>query len=341
MRLRLLHTADLHLGATSYLPNALERQVKTLDWIFKLALERKPDALIIAGDVFDDHEVDVRLFEHFLQFVLNYDRELPCKVLVIEGNHSTSDHWTALSLLARLEKWVPLRSFRFAVTRPRFLRLERFNALLVPYGLVYETILRRYRRYAVKRSTVVVMHDFFEGGEALVNKPVKARARLPYDVAYYYYALGDVHEVGQLPGCPKAWYSGSPIQHTVGEGLPKGVLWVEDPTSPELIETPRHVAWPIVKVKEGEPIPKDAYVIYHGTPPDDLPENVVRVVEPRPSFAKSAEEEVQPFALTAETVLEMLYEELRDAGLDRKTIDACLREAKRYVYEVFPKAKEG
>jgi exonuclease SbcD len=51
--MRLFHTADWHLGHTLHgVPRAFEHQ-QFLHWLLEQLAARRPDALIIAGDVFD------------------------------------------------------------------------------------------------------------------------------------------------------------------------------------------------------------------------------------------------------------------------------------------------
>jgi len=334
--LRLLHTADLHLGATAYLPRALERQLSTLRWIFRVSIKKQVDALIIAGDVFHEHSPAQYVKDAFLKVLLDYEDRIDFPVLVIEGNHSQSLHHTSLETYAELERRGKLRNFYFATSEPRFLEFERFNALLIPYGLEYESILEEFRPRAAERPTVAVLHELFDGADlGLAGRFVKSKKKLPCFPDYFYYALGDVHQYGPLDHCPKAWYSGSPIQHTVGETLPKGVLLVEDPSKPRLIETPRKVAWPIVRVKEGEPIPEDAYVIYHGEATPDLPPNVVQVVPPKARADKSAVETIDAHTFDAEYIMQLIREELEESGFPEDEIQEKLKIARPHVYAVF------
>jgi exonuclease SbcD len=50
---RLLHTSDWHLGRTLHGVSLLEHQRGFLRWLAELAVERRADAILVAGDVYD------------------------------------------------------------------------------------------------------------------------------------------------------------------------------------------------------------------------------------------------------------------------------------------------
>ena len=59
--MKLIHTADWHLGQTFH---GQERHIEHqafLAWLLDTLDSRRPDALLIAGDVFDNREVLLRL----------------------------------------------------------------------------------------------------------------------------------------------------------------------------------------------------------------------------------------------------------------------------------------
>ena len=51
--MRFFHLSDLHIGKQLYGYSLLEDQEWILKEIFTLAEERKPDAILIAGDIYD------------------------------------------------------------------------------------------------------------------------------------------------------------------------------------------------------------------------------------------------------------------------------------------------
>ncbi len=51
--MRLLHTADWHLGRNFHGASLLEGQAAFLDWLVELAAEERVDAVLVAGDIYD------------------------------------------------------------------------------------------------------------------------------------------------------------------------------------------------------------------------------------------------------------------------------------------------
>ena len=70
--MRILHTSDLHLGKRIHETPLGDDQRHMLDEIVRIASEERPDALVIAGDVFDravPSEEAVTMFGDFLDRV--------------------------------------------------------------------------------------------------------------------------------------------------------------------------------------------------------------------------------------------------------------------------------
>lgn len=51
--MKILHTADWHLGQTFYEYSRYDEHVRFLDWLRRQIKERKIDVLLVAGDIFD------------------------------------------------------------------------------------------------------------------------------------------------------------------------------------------------------------------------------------------------------------------------------------------------
>src|SRR5947209_10805 len=86
---RFLHAADLHLGIRITRFNATiagkirEARFQALDSLIQLARAEKPDFLLIAGDLFDDHAVDKPVAQRCADMLESAG--LP--VYVLPGNH--------------------------------------------------------------------------------------------------------------------------------------------------------------------------------------------------------------------------------------------------------------
>ena len=89
--MRLLHSADWHLGRLFHGVSLVDDQAHLLDGFARLAAEAKIDAVLIAGDVYDRAVPPpdaVTLFDEFLAKVAG---ELRIPTVVIAGNHDSAD----------------------------------------------------------------------------------------------------------------------------------------------------------------------------------------------------------------------------------------------------------
>jgi len=114
--IRLLHTADWHLGKRLHDFLLLEEQRALVDDVVALAERLRPDALLIAGDVFDTGQPSIAAMEVWAGALERLaDAEVP--VVVIPGNH---DHAGRLGHLSGLTetRGVHLRTELASVTRP-------------------------------------------------------------------------------------------------------------------------------------------------------------------------------------------------------------------------------
>ena len=87
--MKLLHTADWHLGKTLKGQNLLDDQKFILDEIFKIIDDEKPDAILIAGDIYDRNVPPVDAVELFNE-TLNRFAEKKLPTLIISGNHDSA-----------------------------------------------------------------------------------------------------------------------------------------------------------------------------------------------------------------------------------------------------------
>lgn len=234
--MKILHTADLHLGRQFNGIPLDDDHAALLDQIARAIAEHDVDVLVIAGDIFDRASPPakaVRLFNEFLNWVAN---ETAAAVVMIAGNHDSADRVGAMSTFADKSRAL-IRGPVSADEVPLLLRDE--------YGLVAFSALPFSYEYAARecfddemmqtpehvlsaqassaRSNlpdsarwVIVAHAFVAdctssdseraltrvGGTEMVGSSV-------FDGAHYV-ALGHLHRP-QTAGAPHIRYSGSPL----------------------------------------------------------------------------------------------------------------------------------
>jgi DNA repair protein SbcD/Mre11 len=88
--IRLLHTSDWHLGLELGGHDRLPEQQRFLEWLLETSVERRVDALLVAGDVYDVANPSVAAQEVFARFLVEFRRRLPAaSVVVVAGNHDS------------------------------------------------------------------------------------------------------------------------------------------------------------------------------------------------------------------------------------------------------------
>lgn len=89
--MRLLHTADWHLGHTLRDHERTAEHAHFLRWLVDTVVERRVDALLIAGDVFDAANPPPPALRLWFQFLGDLKRRAPAvQVVVIAGNHDSA-----------------------------------------------------------------------------------------------------------------------------------------------------------------------------------------------------------------------------------------------------------
>lgn len=98
--IRILHTADWHLGQTFFGYDRTEEHEAFLDWLTKEIRRKEIDALIIAGDVFDVSNPSAVSQSIYYKFIYRVTAENPSlQIVIVAGNHDSA---------ARLEAPLPL-----------------------------------------------------------------------------------------------------------------------------------------------------------------------------------------------------------------------------------------
>jgi DNA repair protein SbcD/Mre11 len=234
--MRILHTADLHLGRQFNGIALDEDQEVILDQIFRAVCDQRADVLIVAGDVFDRAAPPSSAIRQFNRFMTRIVQDTDAAVVVIAGNHDSGDKIDAMSVFND-KKRALVRGVISADEPSLVLRDEygpvAFSAL--PFSYEYaaratfadETIATPEHvllaQVASARSSipadarwVVVSHAFVAGATASdVERPL-ARVGGVETVSSevfkgaHYVALGHLHRPQQV-GAGHIRYSGSPL----------------------------------------------------------------------------------------------------------------------------------
>ncbi len=263
--MRIIHTADWHLGQNLLYQDRSAEQQMALDWLLERIMAEKADALIIAGDVFDisnPPNYARRMYYDFLTAL----RRTDCRhVLIVGGNHDSPAMLDATRALLGSMDIVVLGA---APCDPKDAIVEWRNAdgeieavvAAVPflrdrdlkYGIAGETMAERFQRIQegirshyetmsglledYKEEKVPLLttgHLYAKGAEASDRQDNIYIGNLEnidpdnFPALFQYVALGHLHRTQPVGGTSHIRYSGSLIPLSFSETRDdKGVVLV-------------------------------------------------------------------------------------------------------------------
>ena len=100
--MRIVHTADWHIGALLYQHKRYEEWAAFLDWLAAWLADNGVDVLLIAGDIFDTTTPSNRAQELYYRFLCSLTKTPLRHVVITAGNHDSPSFLEAPSALLRL-----------------------------------------------------------------------------------------------------------------------------------------------------------------------------------------------------------------------------------------------
>lgn len=265
--MRLLHTSDWHLGQTLHQFDRSYEHQQFLAWLLDTLVAEQVDALLIAGDIFDNANPAAAAQARFYHFLTEARRRLPrLNIVIAAGNHDSPGRLEAPApFLALFEATVigevgrsgeevdlerllvPLRDSSGAVAAwciaMPFLRpsdVPRSDGATNPYSAgvaaLYQAAfeLAQAKRQA-GQAIVALGHCHLTGGQVseesernIVIGGSEALSASIFDPAIAYVALGHLHLAQSVGQQPSRRYSGSPLPMSFAEiDYPHQVLLVD------------------------------------------------------------------------------------------------------------------
>ncbi len=102
--MKLLHTADWHLGARLVERDRLADHAAFFDWLIGVLTEEKIDALLVSGDIFDAANPPQEAVALYFDFIKRLADLKSVRAVITGGNHDSASHLNApRDLLRRFE----------------------------------------------------------------------------------------------------------------------------------------------------------------------------------------------------------------------------------------------
>ena len=86
--MRIIHTADWHLGQFFYTKSRAAEHQAFLDWLLQQVETQQVDAIIVAGDIFDTGSPPSYAREMYNRFIVNL-QQTGCQLVILGGNHDS------------------------------------------------------------------------------------------------------------------------------------------------------------------------------------------------------------------------------------------------------------
>lgn len=262
--MKFFHLSDLHIGLKLMNRDLREEQMDILRQVTDLAREEQPDAVVIAGDIYDKAVPAAEAVEVFDSFITKLKRAVPeAEMMLISGNHDSGLRLNCFREILdeqkvhmiglpprREEEYIekvtlqdefgPVNFYLLPFVKPSMVKQivgvdENGNNL--SYDATLHKLIAREEVNTAERN-VLVSHQFYlpvgEKAESVERMDSEIRTvgnidAVASDVleAFDYAALGHIHKPMKV-GSELYRYCGTPLACSVSEvGQKKGVIMVE------------------------------------------------------------------------------------------------------------------
>lgn len=254
--MKIIHTADWHLGNTFHGYDRTDEHSHFLDWLVGTLRSEQPDALLVAGDIYDTPNPSAAAEEMLYDFLLRATEAVQgLQVVLIAGNHDSAGRIDApAALLKRHNIYVrgtlphqtndspdyghlvlPLSSRTQSEAEVVCLAVPFLRSSDYPAGMSAAEGLRHVfdnLRYTVRHSDfkdlplIALAHFYATGSEICATEHserlvVDGQDCVPADVVgrgISYTALGHLHKAQQVKSSGTvAQYAGSPLPMSFSE----------------------------------------------------------------------------------------------------------------------------
>lgn len=274
--MKILHTADWHLGNTFHGHSRLDEHRHFLKWLLQTLREKQPDALLVTGDVFDSANPSAAAEELLYDFLLRATLEVPgLQIVLTAGNHDSAGRLEAPAALLKTHNiyvrgtihyttkgepdfdyyLLPLADRQTGQASCVCMALPYLRGGYYPAGMTPEEGLRfffsqlhaRLRKSNYKGLPIVVAAHFYAAGADICKDEhserlvVGGQDCVEADVVgqnVSYAALGHIHKAQQVRGGEATYYAGSALPMSFSElNYKHGVQFVDiDPQGEALVE---------------------------------------------------------------------------------------------------------
>ncbi|WP_196590802.1 exonuclease SbcCD subunit D [Pectinatus frisingensis] len=244
--MKFIHLADLHIGKRLNGFSLLDDQKYILTQILKMITDNNPDAIFIAGDIYDTPLPPVeavRVFDKFLTALA----ALNLKIFIISGNHDSADRLAfGANLLVKSNVYIAAAFTGDSFPLELHDQYGKINIYMLPFIKpihakkiwpneeihTYEDAVRiAVKKMDIDQSlrNIIIAHQFVTGAKTSDSEEIcvggldniSADLLTPFDYA----AMGHIHRPQKI-GFDTIRYAGTPLKYSFSEATHKKVLTI-------------------------------------------------------------------------------------------------------------------
>lgn len=260
--MKIIHLSDLHIGLNWFNRNMLDDQKYILNQISEIIEENKPDAIVIAGDIYDKAIPSAEAVKIFDDFISGLSVRIPnTEIMIISGNHDSSQRIDIFRKILSLHKihmignppqkptdyiekvtlndiYGNVNFYLLPFIKPSMVRMiindEDNN---ISYNTAVHKIIER-ENIDTNERNIIVSHQFYiPFGKSIKDIERMDSERITVgniDAVYAdilekfdYSALGHIHKPS-IVGKNNIRYCGTPLAYSISEaGQQKNVIMIE------------------------------------------------------------------------------------------------------------------
>ena len=264
--MKIIHTADWHIGNTFHGYDRSDEHRNFLDFLLTTISSQEADALIVAGDVFDNPNPSAEAQKIYYDFLNRATTANPgLQIVVIAGNHDSAARLEASSSILQRQKIyvrgsvptddkggkntesliIPLCSRNdaddtvicLAVPFLRMADLPQADTFSKSMGKFFRDLTSDARKLYGKKSRLLLAAHFYATGSEIAEEEHSERVIVggeenvdasKFCDEFSYAALGHIHKAQHVAHLDHARYSGSPLPMSFSErGYHHGVNVVD------------------------------------------------------------------------------------------------------------------
>ncbi len=235
--MKLIHLSDLHLGKRVNGFNLIEDQRDILLKIIAVIDDERPDAVLLAGDLYDKSVPSAEAVQLFDEFLCRLAKRR-LQVFVISGNHDSPERiafasrlidasgvhlspvWDgAVTPVTLTDEFGPVSIYMLPFLKPAHVRRWYPEEPTESYTDALGTAIAQMKIDPAQRN-VLVTHQFVTGAARSESEEVSVGGADNVDASVFdgfdYVALGHIHGPQNI-GTPRIRYCGTPLKYSFSE----------------------------------------------------------------------------------------------------------------------------